>query len=105
MPPVEVLNSMVTFRIHLDACTEQNGCLSVVPKSHMLGILTQKQISEQSKYFVSVQCPAPAGSALVMRPHLLHASSKGTAPSQRRVLHLEYSDYKLPAEASCAKDV
>jgi len=96
-PPIEVLNSMVTFRVHLDACSEKNGCLSVVPKSHMLGILTQRQISEQSKYFDSVSCPGPEGSALVMRPHLLHASSKGAVPSQRRVLHLEYSDYELPA--------
>ena len=101
-PPIEVLNSMVTFRIHLDATSEKNGCLSVVPGSHKYGVLTQQEILEKSDSLVPVLCKAPAGSALALRPHLLHASSKGTAPTQRRVIHLEYSDYKLPSGVSWA---
>jgi len=104
-PPIDVLNSMVTFRVHLDPTSEENGCLSVVPKSHKLGILTQQEIMERSSTFTPVLCPAPEGSALVMRPHLLHASSKGSAPTQRRVLHLEYSDYTLPCGTSWAENV
>jgi len=104
-PPLEVLNSMVTFRIHLDSTSEENGCLSVVPKSHRLGILTQQEISEQSSTFTPVLCPACEGSALVMRPHLLHASAKGKTPSQRRVLHLEYSDYDLPSRVLWGESV
>ena len=104
-PPIEVLNSMVTFRIHLDATSEKNGCLSVAPGSHKYGVLTQQEIIEKSDSLVPVLCNAPAGSALVMRPLLLHASSKGTAPTQRRVLHLEYSDYKLPSGVSWAESV
>jgi len=104
-PPIEVLNSMVTFRIHLDATSEQNGCLSVVPRSHKLGVLSQKEISNRSHTFTSVLCLAPEGSALVMRPHLLHSSAKGKSPSQRRVLHLEYSDYELPSGVSWAESL
>ena len=104
-PPVEVLNSMVTFRIHLDATSEKNGCLSVAPGSHKYGVLTQQEIIEKSDSLVPVLCKAPAGSALAMRPHLLHASSKGISPTQRRVLHLEYSDYKLPSGVSWAESV
>ena len=104
-PPIEVLNSMVAFRIHLDATSEKNGCLSVAPGSHKYGVLTQQEIIEKSDSLVPVLCKAPAGSALAMRPHLLHASSKGTAPTQRRVLHLEYSDYKLPSGVSWAESV
>ena len=104
-PPIEVLNSMVTFRIHLDSTTEQNGCLSVVPGSHKRGVLTQQEIVEKSDSFNPVLCEAPAGSALVMRPHLLHASAKGTAPTQRRIIHLEYSDYQLPSGALWAESV
>ncbi|ABC28723.1 conserved hypothetical protein [Hahella chejuensis KCTC 2396] len=37
-----------------------------------------------------------------MKPHLLHASSKGTTPNQRRILHVEFSDYPLPAGAQWA---
>ena len=58
-PPIDVLNSMVTFRVHLDSISEENGCLSVVPKSHKLGILTQQEILEQSNTFNPVLCPAP----------------------------------------------
>ena len=102
-PPVEVLNSMVTFRIHLDASSEENGCLSVLPGSHKLGILTQQEIAERSSTFEPVLCKAPERFALVMRPHLLHASAKGTAPTQRRVLHIEYCDYELPSGVAWAK--
>lgn len=95
-PPLEVLNQMVTIRIHLDDSNSQNGCLSVMPKSHRIGLLNQSQISEYTKCNQSVLCEAEAGSALIMRPHLLHSSSKGSVPSQRRILHIEYSSYDLP---------
>ena len=102
-PPIEVLNSMVTFRIHLDATSEKNGCLAVVPGSHKHGVLTQQEIAEKSDSFVPVLCKALAGSVLVMRPHLLHSSAKGTTPTQRRLLHIEYSDYMLPSGVSWAE--
>ena len=43
-PPVEVLNQMVTFRIHLDDTSQENGCLKVLPKSHRLGVLDHEAI-------------------------------------------------------------
>lgn len=94
-PPVEVLEDMVAFRIHFDESNLQNGCLKVIPGSHILGILSQDHIYNVDKSGAAVIVEAPALSALVMRPHLLHASNKGTKPSRRRVLHLEYSSYKL----------
>lgn len=104
-PPIGVLNSMVTFRIHLDSTNTENGCLAVVPGSHKLGILKQQQISDKFNHLKSLPCPAPEGSALVMRPHLLHSSRKGTAPTQRRVLHVEFSSYELPSGVSWAESV
>lgn len=94
-PPVEVLEDMVAFRIHFDESNLQNGCLKVIPGSHVLGILSQDYIHNVDKFEAAVIVEAPALSALVMRPHLLHASNKGVKPSRRRVLHLEYSSYKL----------
>lgn len=95
-PPLEVLDQMVTFRIHLDDTDVHNGCLKVLPNSHKLGILTQSEIQDYLKQHEPELCEAKAGSALVMRPHILHASSKATNPSNRRILHLEYSSYSLP---------
>lgn len=96
-PPVEVLNQMVTFRIHLDDANQENGCLKILPGSQQLGILEQAAIREYVQHHQPVICEAPVGSVLVMRPHILHSSSKASKPSQRRVLHLEYSSYELPA--------
>ncbi len=101
-PPIVVLNQMITFRIHLDDSSQANGCLKVLPKSHELGILDQNDIQEYVQHNRSVICEARSGSALVMRPHILHASSKAKNPSQRRVLHLEYSSFKLPSGISWA---
>lgn len=101
-PPLEVLENMVTFRIHLDDSNLKNGCLKVIPGSHSKGILSQEQIHNIEKASIAVVIEAPMLSALVMRPHLLHASSKGVEPSRRRVLHLEYSSYELAGGARWA---
>lgn len=101
-PPVNVLEQMVTFRIHLDDTSLANGCLKVLPNSHKLGILDSDAIQTYAQSHERVVCEAPAGSALAMRPHILHSSSKAVLPSQRRVLHLEYSSFKLPLGVSWA---
>lgn len=92
-PPLAVLETMVTIRIHLDNATQENGCLKIIPGSHRYGLLSQDQITEIVSRDNPVYCEAIAGDALIMRPHLLHASSKSIEPSQRRVLHLEFSDW------------
>lgn len=91
-PPIAVLNRMLTLRIHLDDTTTENGCLRVIPESHQLGILSNEQIQQVSKSKQAVDCCAASGSVLIMKPLLLHASSKGTTPSRRRVVHVEYID-------------
>ena len=95
-PGIDVLNSMVTFRLHIDESTEENGCLKVIPESHKIGVMSQPEIKSYVQDSIPVQCLAKPYSALVMRPHILHASSKATKPSNRRVLHVEYSSYTLP---------
>ena len=32
---------------------------------------------------------------VLMRPHILHASSKCVSPKHRRIVHIEYSNYQL----------
>lgn len=95
-PELNVLEDMVTFRIHLDDANENNGCLKVIPKSQSLGVLSKNEqdliVSESEEYICSVK----SGDLLVMRPHILHSSSKGTAPSHRRIVHVEYSSFQLP---------
>lgn len=101
-PPLDVLNQMVTFRIHLDPADENNGCLKVIPKSHQQGILKQKQVDVIVAKEDALLCVVDAGDAVVMRPHLLHASSKAITPQHRRVVHIEFSGYELPSGVSWA---
>jgi ectoine hydroxylase-related dioxygenase (phytanoyl-CoA dioxygenase family) len=44
----------------------------------------------------AVDCLVGAGGVVVMRPLLVHASSPGTGPGRRRVIHLENSSEPLP---------
>ncbi len=94
-PSREILESMATIRIHLDNCNLSNGALKIIPRSHTHGKLTSAKISDWMKENTFV-CEASAGSALLMRPLLLHSSSPAKTPSHRRVLHIEYATRDLP---------
>ena len=95
-PPREILEGMVTFRLHLDDCDVRNGALKVVPGSHRDGKLGSSDISKWTAAHEPVVCELAKGGALLMRPLLLHASSPAENPSHRRVLHLEYAAQELP---------
>jgi len=101
-PPLTVLNEMVTFRLHLDNADSDNGCLKVITGSHEIGILKQQPLSELVNKSEPVFCEVKAGDAVIMRPHILHSSSKSVSPSHRRVIHIEYSGFGLPGNISWA---
>lgn len=95
-PPVEVLQQVLTIRLHLDDTPASNGALRVLPGTHRLGRLAVSQIATLRSGTVEVTCPVTAGGAMLMSPLLLHASSPAAVPRRRRVLHLEYSASPLP---------
>lgn len=101
-PPIDVLNQMVTLRLHIDSTDENNGCLKVIPGTHRQGILKQEEIDKRVKQETHVSCVVGAGGAVIMRPHILHSSSKAKHPSHRRVVHLEYSSFELPSGVNWA---
>jgi ectoine hydroxylase-related dioxygenase (phytanoyl-CoA dioxygenase family) len=96
-PPAQVLEDMLAVRIDLDGSDAQNGALRVLPGTHTLGVLSARQRSDFSWSRAPVTCAVPTCGALVMRPLLLHASSRAEAPSRRRVVHLEFAAHQLPA--------
>lgn len=95
-PPVDVLQALVAVRVHLDDCSEDDGPLRVVPGSHRLGRIGADAAREVKAGSAEVTCPAPRGAAMVMRPLLLHASSKARGTSRRRVLHFLFGPRVLP---------
>lgn len=95
-PPTEILQRMITLRFHLDDADESNGALKVIPKSHIGGRLNALQIKALRMANESVVCRVKRGDCILMRPLLLHSSSAGWNPEQRRVVHFEFSADELP---------
>jgi len=95
-PPIAVLEQLVAVRVHLDKCGPENGPLRVVPESHRLGRLADSDIAKERNRLVEIECHVPKAGALVMRPLLLHASSKARSPTFRRVLHFLFGPPMLP---------
>jgi ectoine hydroxylase-related dioxygenase (phytanoyl-CoA dioxygenase family) len=93
--PVELLEQLVAVRVHLDACMEVDGPLKVIPGTHRQGVIAPDAAASISHSTPAVLCVAPLGAALVMRPLLLHASSKSTGNGRRRVLHFLYGPPRL----------
>jgi hypothetical protein len=96
-PPVALLENMLTIRLHLDDTDETNGALRVIPGSHRSGRLSSSQIQQITANSQESMCIAPQGAALLMRPLILHASSRSTGTRRRRVIHLEYACTPLDA--------
>jgi ectoine hydroxylase-related dioxygenase (phytanoyl-CoA dioxygenase family) len=95
-PPVDVLEQLVAVRIHIDDCSEENGALWVIPKSHSRGRLSREQAQKLRSQYGETAVPVACGGALVMRPLILHASSKATSLASRRVLHFVFGPPSLP---------
>lgn len=95
-PPINILENMVALRFHLDDANESNGALKVIPGSHRAGRLAADEIRYTRLATETGVCRVKKGDCLVMRPLLLHSSSAGLNPRQRRVIHFEFSADRLP---------
>lgn len=89
--PAKALAKVVALRVHLDDSTEDNGPLRVLPGTHALGVLSDAQVHDAAHRIESVTCTVERGGVIMMRPLLLHASSKVKVEAARRVLHFEYA--------------
>jgi hypothetical protein len=89
-PDAHTLAQLVALRLHFDMTDGDTGALSVVPGSHLSGVLSTAQIRgiPLERY---VMCPAAPGDVVAMRPLLLHRSSPSRGEGRRRVLHVVYA--------------
>lgn len=96
-PPEMISKNTFSIRIHLDKSNDQNGALKVIPGSH------QKRFTDDEKQTITtnsfpVVCEVNEGGIQLMKPLLLHASSKAKNQKKRRVIHLEFSSSELPGK-------
>jgi hypothetical protein len=95
-PPATVLETIVAVRLHLDDSVTSNGPLRVVPGSHRRGRLASAQVKAARDESGEITCTVPRGGVLLMRPLLLHSSSKAQVSAPRRVLHFLFGAPALP---------
>jgi ectoine hydroxylase-related dioxygenase (phytanoyl-CoA dioxygenase family) len=95
-PPKEILEQNFTIRIHIDKTTKENGALKVLNKSHKKGIVRTENIEIENE--IETICEVKKGGIMIMKPLIFHASNKTTNNERRRVIHIEFSNQKLPNE-------
>lgn len=100
-PPLDMIQSIVVVRLHLDDCLAEHGPLCVVRGSSNQGILSQEDLSAMTTAPTlgthCVPCTTARGGCVLMKPLTVHSSSRATNPAdRRRVLHLECTNATLP---------
>jgi hypothetical protein len=97
--PAALLQQLLAVRVHLDDCGQRNGALRVVPGSHRDGRLSPAEARRQRSVRGEHVVVVPRGGAMLMRPLLLHASSKAAIDLPRRVLNFLFGPAELPGGA------
>jgi hypothetical protein len=98
--PAEILEQMLTMRINLDECGLDNGPLRLLSGTHRDGWLDSATINRFKETVPETLCIGGFGSVLLMRPLLLHASSRADKPGHRHVLHVDFAGIDLPGGLS-----
>lgn len=99
-PPAGLLAQLVAIRIHLDPCRENDGPLQCIPGTHLYGRMSTDEIAHYRENGSPVSCAMARGDVLLMRPLVLHSSSKADGHSRRRVLHFVFGPSELPCGLS-----
>ena len=95
-PPFDLLSRMVTVRAHLDAVPPTNAPLLIAPGSHTLGRISVGDVDDIVRRCGTRVCLAEVGDVWLYSTPILHASDAATAPSNRRVLQVDYAAEQLP---------
>jgi hypothetical protein len=95
-PPIEILQSMITLRVHLDPVDEDNAPLLVAPGSHRVGRIPENRIDAIVGECGRYACLAKRGDIWAYSTLILHTSEAARRPRRRRVLQVDYSIADLP---------
>ncbi|MEM6804999.1 MAG: phytanoyl-CoA dioxygenase family protein, partial [Bacteroidota bacterium] len=95
--PIEISQNIFSIRIHLDDATENNGALKVMPGSHKKRF-TDQEIRTITSNALPTSCEVHTGGIHLIKPLILHASSKSKNQKRRRVIHLDFASVDLPGD-------
>lgn len=95
-PPIDIIEKMVTVRIHLDDVPSDNAPLLIVAGSHRLGKLRDNELDIVTAQNPVVECIASVGDVWVYSTPIVHASAASAGRTRRRVLQIDYAPLDLP---------
>jgi hypothetical protein len=95
-PPFDILERMVTLRVHLDHVDANNAPLRIVLGSHRLGRLNEAEVQRVVATSGERLCLAERGDVWLYATPIVHASLAADPPRRRRVLQVDYSADAAP---------
>jgi ectoine hydroxylase-related dioxygenase (phytanoyl-CoA dioxygenase family) len=95
-PPLDIMAGMVTLRVHLDDCDDDNAPLLIARGSHRMGRVPDAETGAVVQRLAQAVCLARAGDVWVYATTIIHASGRARTPSRRRVLQVDYAGVSLP---------
>ena len=101
-PPTEVMESMLFARVHLDAATEDSGCLELALGSHARGKVVERDVAAVVAAAAHEMCVAERGDVLVAKALIMHRSQPSRTDAARRAVRVDYSGISLPPPARWA---
>ena len=96
-PPIQYLENMIFARLHLDASTDENGCVELALGSHAIGAIPKNDIAGLIENYEQEACVAEAGDALFAKALILHRSRPSRSDTSRLALRIDFANIDLPA--------
>ena len=90
-PPAQYMQQLVAVRLHIDDCQHEHGPLKVVAGTHQYGRINESTLPQLRDQKGEQECTLSKGGAVIMRPLIVHSSSKAIQTNGRRVLHFLYA--------------
>ncbi len=97
-PPFELIEHMVTTRIHLDDVPSDNAPLLIALGSHRMGKLRENEMGLVTSQNLIVECTSAVGDVWMYSTPIVHASAASDSKTRRRVLQVDYAPFDLPGD-------
>jgi ectoine hydroxylase-related dioxygenase (phytanoyl-CoA dioxygenase family) len=104
-PPFDVLAGMVTLRMHLDPVPATNAPLLIAPGSHRLGRIPEVEVPDVVRQCGTFACLAETGDIWLYATPILHASEAALKPTHRRVLQVDFANWRASERIEMARSV
>jgi ectoine hydroxylase-related dioxygenase (phytanoyl-CoA dioxygenase family) len=101
-PSIQLLQTMMFARVHIDPATVENACLRLALGTHALGKVASAEADAIAAGAPNEACEADRGDVLFAKALLLHRSGPSQTSASRRAIRIDYCNQALPAPLAWA---